>query len=980
MPNDITKITDQILTFSNKENLGSLSNITSGSVEIFNNFQKFRKLLGECSVSDAASIEGIIEDMKKSSFDSFAGLEYYKNPEKIVCFSTAMIGLSEIFVKQLGGITKKLETYKTSFLPKYDEVLKAIYAEYNPGKINGAELAGNTTGLLMDVGIAFISQQASEFISNNKIKAEDWLESRASSVLSKMNAFFTFMMVASGEFKWACYLMFVDNLITQIEYRINNLLKLKESIRNLVFDINAGNKDDVDILPASLENYKSALQIIEDTLFLNNAITNKVYLQNEFDVVLNNNMINNFDKAKNLLIGQRNILLEDLTDESIVDIEFDTSINQSYIIPSDLTSIDFLRVLDTSVGFTPNLDNILLNLETIPGLYIQKSNKRISFLKNNELNFNYNNIILEVETPIDAEYVRLGKYILKISNQQTLDLDSDLKIDSGFILNQENKVLHTVTLNLVDKEYHNTDFIVPNFGSFIPFNKFVENIDYTTEKRTTSIQLTESSYTLTKDPSKSILNTIVFESPGLVKIKNDWKQDSTWKGVLLFNYNKGGISLLRTESNPPAKKLLLEMSGDIPAFPEKLITNVDEGKTTVFDEFPEPLKTIYKKYEGLDFQTSGSWVDVGGGLSSFLFGKDLLDGPFDKTGNHINAYAKFIQTGADVLKAYCPLKNTIFTFYSLMEQISVIPEKSENIMHKVNKDWILKLNELIADTMRGMSFREEGGTFTTINEIENSSFYHKALPSLLLDYTNLLNITKLAKLNNVFGEAFNKNLEVEDKFRKYDDFNKWLKDSDKLNTLKTKELEMWSILGTSFSSALQSLLTGEPVDKVKPVLDVLETNIDGLIAELSEIHSNAKFINVEEFKNQKLFDTLLKDIGLPYLGEFIKNGQFEKLIQEDSGKWLGKHGDTVACLNTLADKYFSGNERNYLQSVARYVKYVDINEILSIVDLQDLQLNFTLDLNFLNKISLETINNLKSDVKKANIFKNAYNMLEKKAK
>lgn len=966
LENKITQITNNIQSFFDENKLTSFSNITSGAVDLFVNFQRFRKLIAQCSTKDGTNIDDVIEEIRNFAEEGYEHTSFHKNPEKITCFVTAIIGLGTFFNEQVKEIKKQLSTYKKGFLPYLDNVWRDIFKEFNPGKF-GEEFEKQVEILssnITDMGVGLIS----EYVSDTIVNAENYIDEGLKRHFSKIGTYFSFLMVISNEFKWATYLIFIENLKTQITTRIDNLIVLKNSIRNLIYEIDLNNQDIGSLSPQSLENYIAALTLLEETVNLNRNIEKDIKNINLFNKIINDGIINNLGESKKLLLNQRNTFLLNLIKgkKSINDLEFlDSTLVYNLILPNDIIERDDLYILDSTLLET-NESKLLQNLKEISGIFIEESKERIEYTTNPYLNgfSKINTLWLEIRSPIsDATFIKIGKRILKFKNQLVVDPTLH-KAESKFDDKLSSDPIYFIELEIINQDIYSNSFAIMNSGYLQKYFLLELDIDYSVISKPVDIEINNDSYTIKENETNEQINTIVFNNIGLTKIKEKWEDRTDWVGILILKY----------EINDEPKYNIMHFTGELPTFPDHTKNETEN----VVNELPEPMNTLFNKFKNFNGEL-GDYSNISGELSNFLFGKDIINGPFDKWGNYLNSYSKFISTSSDVLEVFCPLKNSIFTFYSLLEQISVLGNKYENIAGKISKDWILKLNLLIENTIRVMTNRDSDGNFSTIEEIKNSTIYYKLIPSLLLDYDNINNLEKLAKLNDTLGGLFNNNSLLESKFKEYKDFSNWMLETDKLNVLKNTEQEMWALLGTTFVNSLKLILKGERVSNLKLSFDNIERKTDDLIIALSDVSDRLQLLNIESFESQNSLIKLLSDLGLKHFVEYIKNGDVDIFIKEKIGLWMGKYGPTIGCLNTLANKFFTGQEKNYLLSVSNYLHYIDIGELLSLVDTESLNMDSIIDINFVNKVSNETINNLKSTIKKANASLISTKILEKKS-
>ena len=934
-----------------------ISSIKDNGEELFTQFQKFRKLLGECSVTDGMSVNSLLTDIKAITVQGQSISSYLSNPNKIACFATAILGLETFSGEEISKVKDYIRDYKIGFLPYLEDIFKSITTEFNPSNINidFKKILNESSSALIDIGAGFILSETEKY-SN---KAEDFVRDKIDNYFSKIGRYFTFLMVASSEFKWAMYLIYIENLKAQTEGRINNLIKLKNSIRNLVYEIDNLNKDFEVSFSETLENYIGVLSVLENTVELNKNIEFDIYNYNTFNQLINDNLIGNLDTAKKLLIAQRNSYLEKIT-ESKEPIYIDDR-SFSYILPNDLTTSNTINIINESVPLDKT--KFLKELSAIENIFIESDLETIFYDKSGEEVKSLNNgsklfIELYSEPPVGTEHIRIGKYMFKILSTSIIDPTIN-KFLSGFQDKPTEDKIYITELSPINAGYY-TAVTLPLVGQVKPYFK-LEQQDYTLETRPQSIIITDDSYTITEkapeEPKEN--NTIVIKPTGLAKVKAEWGENRSWRVMSFINYIEN--------------KVVVEFTGEMPNFPEQ-----DATTTDISADLPKPYDTVFSQFANTDNINLNDITNINGTVSNFLYGKDLLNGSLDKFGNNLSSYSEFIKTGADVLQTFCPLKNSMYTYYSLLQQLPNLKEREANITNEINKSWILKINKIISDTLNSMTIKDIDGQYLKINEIKNSTIYYKLIPSIILDYDNLTNLNKLANFNNTLGKVFNTNSLIESKITEFDTFLSWFVESNKLETLKNIEAEMWNQISSTFIGSLNLLLKGENVSSLKEIFDNIEIKIDNLTIELADLMDRLAVFNVEEFTSHNEFLELLKTNGLEHWNTYFKEGKFDIFVKEKTADWVGQYGPAIKCLTTVANKYFSGVDKNFLLGISNYLSYIDTNRLLSLIDLGDLNMSLSIDVNFLNKVPTETINNLKDSAKKISLALGAKSKLENK--
>lgn len=930
-----------------------ISSIKDNGEELFTQFQKFRKLLGECSVTDGMSVNSLLTDIKAITVQGQSISSYLSNPNKIACFATAILGLETFSGEEISKVKNYIRDYKIGFLPYLEDIFKSITTEFNPSNISidFKKILNESSSALIDIGAGFILSETEKY-SN---KTEDFVRDKIDNYFSKIGKYFTFLMVASSEFKWAMYLIYIENLKAQTEGRINNLIKLKNNIRNLVYEIDNLNKDFEVSFSETLENYIGVLSVLENTVELNKNIEFDIYNYNTFNQLINDNLIGNLDTAKKLLIAQRNSYLEKITESKEPIYIDDTSF--SYLLPNDLTTSNTINIINESIPVDKT--KFLENLTSIENIFIESDLESIFYNNSSpDLNLinNGTNLFIELysEPPAEMEYIRINKYMFKIINTTIID-PSNNKFLSGFLDKTADDKIYITEISQLNTSYYTTT-ANPTLGSVKPYFK-LDIEDYTLESRPQSITITDDSYTITEAPEEN--NTIIIKPTGLAKINAEWGEDRSWRVISFINYTDN--------------KVVIEFTGEMPRFPEK-----DTTATDISSDLPEPYDIVFNQFANTDNLNLNDITNINGTISNFLYGKDLLNGSLDKFGNNLSSYSEFIKTGSAVLQTFCPLKNTMYNYYSLLQQLPNLKERETNTTNAINQSWILKINKIISDTLNSMTVKDIDGQYLKINEIKNSTIYYKLIPSIILDYDNLTNLNKLANFNNTLGKIFNTNTLIESKLTEFDTFLSWFTESNKLETLKNIESEMWNQVSSTFISSLNLLLKGENITSLKEIFDNIEIKIDNLTIELADLMDRLSTFNVEEFTSQNDFLELLKTNGLEHWNTYFKEGKFDIFIKEKTVDWVGQYGPAIKCLTTVANKYFSGVDKNFLLGISNYLSYIDTNRLLSLIDLGDLNMSLSIDVNFLNKVPTETINNLKDSAKKISLALGAKSKLENK--
>lgn len=930
-----------------------LSSINKNGEELFAQFQKFRKLIGQCDVTDRMSVDSLMADIKSITVEGNNISTFLSNPNKVACFATAILGLESFSGEEISKIKNYIKDYKIGFLPFIEDIFKTITTEFNPNNISidFTKLLNEASSNIIDIGAGFILSEVDEKVNT----AENFISNKINNYFSKVGKYLSFLMVASSEFKWAMYLIYIENLKKQTEARINNLINLKNAIRNLVYEIDSINKDYETGFSDTLENYIGVLTILENNIELNKNIESDMFNYNIFNQLINDNSIGNIDTAKKLLIAQRNSYLEKIieTEEPI----YNTDVSFRYILPNDITTSNNLEIISNinqvnNNKFLENLNSItsIFIEDVYPVIYYSTLSEDLKALNTTE------NYYLELFSPLDSgvKYFKTYKYIFEVISSITIDPSLN-KFVSGFSDKLPGDLIYIYEIKLLNKDHYiNTN--ISNIGGIKPYFLLTPN-DYILESIPKTIVTTNESYEITEDENNTLENSILITQSGLEKIKSVYGEDKLWNVVAFLNYVNN--------------KIVISFSGEIPSFVEKI-----EETNDISGGLPDTYSTAFNQFANIDDLNVNDITNVNGTVSNFLYGKDLLNGSLDKFGNNLSSYSQFIKTGSAVLEAFCPLKNSMYSYYSLSQQLVSLKKREEDVTNKINKNWILKINRIIQDTLTSMTARDVDGQFLKINEIKSSTIYYKLIPSIILDYDNLNNVTRLATFNNTLGKLFNINSTISAKLSEFDSFLSWIESSDKLNNLIDLEKEMWSQVAGTFINSIGLLLKGENITSLKNIFDNIEIKIDDLTVELADLQTRLATFNVEDFSSQNKLLDLLKTNGLSHWGDYIKEGKFDLFVKEDTASWVGKYGPTIDCLSKVANKYFSGADKNFLLAISNHLSYIDINKLLSLIDLGDLNMSLSIDVNFLNKVPTETINNLKNTAKKIAFAKSASSKLK----
>jgi hypothetical protein len=304
--------------------------------------------------------------MKTIILDGYKDSVYYNNPEKIACFATAILGLSTVLADEIKTIYQHASTYKKGFIPKFESVLTEVYKEFK-SEVNVTQ-TDNIIPSILELGSNYLL----DIYETEIAKGADWAEEKAKMGLKKIYSYLSFMLTVSSEFKWIVYLIYIENLKTEIDKRCDRLSKLRESFNLLIYDINLANKTADSTFTVDLQNYAEALTRITDSIFYNDIINKKLIDDSIFDTVLSDSLIGTLDDAKTLLVGQRNEYLESILSEEVVE-KITTVLNNTIILPDDITHSSSIFFIDSSSTHTNTSESILRNLIDIESISTEKS-------------------------------------------------------------------------------------------------------------------------------------------------------------------------------------------------------------------------------------------------------------------------------------------------------------------------------------------------------------------------------------------------------------------------------------------------------------------------------------------------------------------------------------------------------------------------------------------------------------------------------
>lgn len=911
-------------SIDNKETI--LKNFLTDPNNFLKDFQKFRKLLSNCAIGDGVSVDQIVEDIKDMTKGGSEFSKFMSDPNKVVCFSTAMVGLTLFAEDTLKKLNLNIKSYYKGFLPYLSDLMSEIAAEINPGEITSAikNSLNNAAETLVDVGAGFV------FSETQKLET---YEDKILYAYQNIGKYFSFLYTASKEFRYLMSLIFINEVKKQTGNRIQNLVNLKNAIDFLIYDVDISNSDEFAYnKKLSLENYTAALQTLEDGIYITKDIEKKIIQFNQFDDVLNNELLYKVKSAESLLLLQKNDFLEQFLDAQ--DIEVNSSDNKYlYYLSNNYSTYSGLDIISTKSFETTatNSDkiNFLNNLDSINKIYFNIRQEDIL------VNTNLNN----------SNYISTDQYIWVGLDKKISLNQNDLCVikDNFFSVSQIDFItVDNIEIQLLKLNYENSDFYVKKFNE-LNNNKisFIKEINFQSENRSQDFVITDDSYSLIETPGIDKLNTIIIGNDANTEIKNEWGDSKDYVYYIFLKYSPGFK--------------IIKLKGIYPNFVEIKKSKINNA----FNELPEPYKSLYNTYKDVqseDFKIKpNDYFNIIGSTSNFLFGKDIVHGPYNKFGKNLNSYDGFIKSASTVLEAFCPLKNTVVTYYSSLDSLSKFTTKTEDIVSETNKKWVLHLNRIIEDTIRSMTLKDGNGNYLTIEQIKESPLYIKLFPSLLLDYNNIKNLENLISLNLQLGEGLNINSNLDKKFDNLYDIINWL-DSGNYDELKNLEVVMWDSLNSSLIYSLVLILKGEQVSNIKPIIDNIYKNIELLILKLNDLYTRLSVFGDDSFTSERRFINLLESMGLKsFVDNNIKNGKIDNFINTNVSEWAGRYGPAVSCLRNILNQ-FTGYEKVILNKVMNYLNYINIAELTTNFELGNLDFGHSINLNFITKIPESTKN------------------------
>ena len=288
-------------------------NLYSNADDIGNNIGKLKKLLFECSVKDGYQINNVIDDISNIITEGYKFSEYIKNPNKITCLASALLGISLYVSDRVKRIKLDISSYTKNLLPMVNQIYKDIIKEFSFSEITTVfeKRLDEYASATMDIGLGYVQG----FIDEKLGKYEDYVYN----AIAQVGRYLGFLMVASDEFRWAMYMVTLNNAREQINTRINSLIELKQKIRNLVYEIDEGNAGGgPELHTIILSNYIASLQILEDTVPITKQIEQRLIFASTFLSQQNDTILGNIGNAKKLLIAERNKFLEKILEKQEV--------------------------------------------------------------------------------------------------------------------------------------------------------------------------------------------------------------------------------------------------------------------------------------------------------------------------------------------------------------------------------------------------------------------------------------------------------------------------------------------------------------------------------------------------------------------------------------------------------------------------------------------------------------------------------------
>ena len=958
----------------NMQIVANLANQVDGIISdptgTLQDIQNLKKILMECALGDAYQIDDVLKDIDSALKKGADFSEIAKDPNKIVCYPIALFGLAKMSASLVSEVTTELYSYYRGFGPFFKDILNSLNSEFNLELVGTAlqNAAEERISQLLDMGIGFAQSK----ITSTLKPFTDKIYTAAAAV----GRYIALAMVFSKEFRYILYLTFLKNMATQTKNRISSLIKLRKAISTLAWEIDKGNTSTNKELfhGPILDNYRAALKLLDTSTFLSEKIKRDIITKNIFPENLNEGMKKNFERAEVLLTKQTNTFLDKYLAKDEYQVE-STALYQ-YYFPIDFSKFTGKKMIyynGTRTNTVPPLFNIPLNLESINSIFITKK-----FEKDITISLD-----IGTEPLVDTEtafWIKLDEQYF--SKDQYLTIDDGTKINL-FIVKQYKNVITEIPPKDPTKELPtylkyqflliertNTEFteiiLKENLNglSVIGLEKF-NSSNYSLLSKNILFDVNDTGFKITEFETQGILNCLVSKQPIKDIINSFWNGSKEFK-LYMFLASKDTV----------VKKIQLILNGTYPEFVEQQ----EKKKQDILSELPEPFKNMYSTFEDLK-TTKVSKLNIGqikknaGNISEFIFGKNIL-GELDNTfGINNYSYTAYLESATELLKTFCPLKNSILSYYSYLDSLENLEDTTESASTKVTKDWTLFINQIIEKTLKSMTELASNGEYQTIDEIKKSPVYYKLLPSLLADYDNVVNLRGLANLQGEYGKSININNELDRRYTKLKDLITWLKAGNSAQ-IKEYESQLWAQLSATLTSTVGMILRGERVSSIKPALDLINRKIVKLAFKLNTLLTKLQFFSGDNIASQTDFVKLLDDSGLEHWVDYIESGQLDKFMNADIENWAGKYSPAIKCLKNLMPQ-FSGTDKQVMSKILSYLKYIDVAELATNFELGLYDLGISINMNLLTGLPKSGKGNLKNTTDKIKLMANGKQILEK---
>lgn len=982
----------------------------------------FSKALAECAVPEGYILADAIKDVQ-SNVKSIEDLKYIwnrvlkKHPEYMVCLPLLLVGLGTFIgdhTKEIYDEVKKFYKGAISILPT---IVKGITQALSGTTLTGVGLESLNQlvdgAMVMGLGYLLYWQN----------KGIDLVEEKAMNSISKVGQMIALYMTLFAEFRWAMISIFIKNVKGQIDSRVKAFLEIRKLLQKMQYEqfISSG-QESLNQREAYIELYKAALGKLESTIPLVNNIERKLFKTSTFDKFLNNRVQVNLEDSKQLLLKQRNQFLEHYFHGDIADTD-DVDSSWKFYLSNDYTGVSAVENAPSRPVFwtgTPNGADITLT-KVLVGVNINDTNKII---------------LSKVPVSVDLPSSEQGQVWVEQKTNFATKPGDIILINSQFVKVSKVEKLFIFNRNLIQGNKPEGTLLAWHCNGFTKVQLFSDGEGGFTQVRTensiecgyvpgtgnsSSGETSSQGYTATfllleaesssesqadliaplvNDTSVELFRTL--DSSSAI-ITNEWKTFTFTRdgGYIIsdlksvenvipppysLDINKSGIDFIKQmwDKSKNYSLYIFFKTGDVSKsfkmlglYPN-MVEKESERREAVSQELPEPFKSMYSTYSNLKDKplnkfTGEDFLNIGGNLSTFLFGRDIIKDNIYKFKNSVLSYDKYLESSSNLLSQMCPLKNSYIYFYTLMNTLKNLDSEIDITNTIVLRDWLALNNRLILDTLTSMTQRDPATSeFLTIQMIKESPFMTALVPSALLDIDNIEMMKLIATLDNDVGTGLNKNRELQKMYFKLINFIKWLRDLQVIERLQETEDQIWTSIYNSLLSSVNMMLAGGELRSVKSVMKKNMRLLYLLTVRLNQLSNNLNYFLAEGNQytsimtdpSMKDFQAFLNRNGLGHFYEYVKNGQWKNFVNEKIDEWVGKYSPLINCLLKYKKAFNIGlDERVYLDKMINYLTKWQRGDILTQFELDVTGTFKSLNLNFLAKtpVGLKTSisNNLK---------------------